>query len=599
MSAQSNQIQKRIIVSFTLIGAALVVGSFLILQFTINSTFRTLEAEQSAKDLVDVENAIERQIAGLTRFNLDYASWDSTYEVMANRALLADYIKDNLSLEQWPDSLLDIDGMLLFDTDGAYVAGKLFHHSLEEELSIEKVVLRELESRYPGFTAEIPEKHRDTEISGFINTSHGLLLVISGPILDSNYSGEPRGRFLTVQFLTPRRLEAIERRARVQLKLLPPSALETQDPEERSNYIMKYHPIKDILGATLAIIEVGTPKDISQVGMESIQKALLFLSLAIIVAIFLAWRALWYLMVKPLLSLKTHVKEMRETENLASRYSVREQDEVGTLAEEINSLALKLDTSQKDLTAARDEAESSSRVKSEFLSTMSHELRTPLNGVIGMTGILLQSKLSKQQQHYAQIVMSSGQALLKLINDILKFSQVKSGEKTSISTQFSLEELLQDVNAIVSEAARLKDINYQVVVNENVPDTLIADGRNLKQLLLGLLDNAVKFTHAGKVVLSVDCLEERETGNKHSLMLSCAIRDTGIGIRQEDLGTIFELFSQADNSSTREFGGAGLGLSLCKDLVEMMGGEITVSSVYGEGSEFLVTVPVKYPAHSI
>lgn len=595
LATQKNLIQRKIIISFALIGAALVAGCFVILLLSIDSTFKKLEAEQSLKDISDAERAIERQIETLSAFNRDYAAWDETYEAMANRSSLRRYLERNLSLEQWPELGLGTDGMLLFDTDGVFVGGTLLEYTHEQELSTKSIVLDELEAQYDGFTKGISESDLPDEVTGFINTSQGLLLIVSGPIRNSDAQGESRGRFLAVRFLNSERLAAMGRRARVELNLIPDATKAADDPASafNSNYVVQHFPIRDPLGTTLALVEVRTPRDISLAGAKSVQNAMWFLSLAIIAAIILAWLALRRLMVQPLLSLKTHVADMRETGDLASRYNARVQDEVGALGDEIDFLAVKLDTSHTQLTLARDKAESTSRVKSEFLSTMSHELRTPLNGVIGMTDLLLNTKLAEKQQHLAKTAMSSAHMLLKLINDILDFSQISSVDAKPENSQFSMNQMLREVNTLISDAAQNKGIDYQVSVDDNVPDTLVADGLRLKQVLLNLLDNAVKFTESGSVGLSIDCPELGKAWAEDSLKLEFTVSDTGVGIRSEDQGTIFELFSQADNSSTRAFGGVGLGLSISKDLVEMMGGEIVVSSVYGQGSEFFFTIPAK------
>ncbi|MFK8048057.1 MAG: ATP-binding protein [Halioglobus sp.] len=601
MKNQSNLIQKKIIASFCLIGAALVLGSYLILKLSIDSVFRSLESEQSAIDLNHVQIAIERQIKGLMTFNTDYASWDDTYEAMADHSLLPSYAKENLSYAQWPDSYLEVDGMLLFDTKGNYVIGTLFDPSSENELSVEAVVLGELATQHRDFTSDIPPQYKTSEMAGFVQTSQGLLLIISGPILNSNYEGTPRGRFLTLHFLNSERLETIGHRAGVRLRLLPLSASEVpqSDSSSEDHYVLKYHSIEDIHGTHLATIEVGTPTTITQVGSTSVRNALLFLSIAIIVAIAMAWQALRHLMVQPLLLLKRHVTDMRETQNLASRYSPRNLDEVGTLAEEINVLAAKLDGSQSRLKIALDDAETSSRVKSEFLATMSHEIRTPLNGVIGMTDLLHRTVLSTEQRNLTETVMSSAQILLSMIDDIFVITQVSSGRKAVSNTQFSLKALLHDVNATTIEAAKLRGIDYRVKLEHSIPDELVADHEALKIVLDKLLDNAVKFTKSGEVVLAVNRRESARVSATNTTMLEFSVRDTGVGIREEDLGNIFDLFSQADSSTTREYGGTGLGLCLSKDLVEMMGGEITVNSKLGEGSQFVITVPATYKASSI
>jgi signal transduction histidine kinase len=594
LADHKNLIQQKIIISFSLIGVVLIMGSFLILQLSIDSTFRQLETEQSLKDLNDVEQTIKQQLATVSYYNRDYAWWDETYRVMHDTSALEGYIERHFSYEQWPDVELAIDGMFMFDRGGAFVAGALFDYAQEKEISIQSTILQQLESQYSDFIVNIPEPDLATEITGFMNTPEGLMLIVSRPILNGDYAGESRGRFLTAHFLNAQRVEAIAHRASVELELLPISAMDAhaQPAFTDSNYVVNRIPLKDTHGATLAIIEIRTARDVSLAGARSILKAMGFLSLAIIFSIMVAWCLLRHWMVQPLLSLKKHVSKMRETENLAARYSARTKDEVGILADEIDFLALKLHTTQTQLTIARDEAESSSHVKSEFLATMSHELRTPLNGVIGMTDILLHSKLPEKQHRIAETVMKSGRLLHKLIEDILDFSKMNAGEIKLINADFSLKELLHEIDAITSDAAQKKGIDYQVFVEQKLPDNLIADRQHLKQVLLHLLDNAVKFTKEGEIALSINYSEYGTAEDKQPMNLIFSIRDTGVGIREEDLGSIFELFAQADSTATREFGGAGLGLSICKDLTEIMGGKITVSSVFGEGTEYLFTVPV-------
>lgn len=591
MADQKNLIQRKLIISFSLIGAVLIAGSFFILQLSIDSTFRTLEADQSRKDAADVELAIEQQIESIAWFNRDYASWDETYEAMVNLESMPSYSERILSFEQWPDLDINIDGMLLFDTGGKLVAGTLFHHTEDKEVAIERVFSDLLTSKYNGFTTDIADPNLVSEISGFVSTPEGLLIVVSGPILKSDYSGESSGRFLTVHYLNPERLEEIGHRARVELELLPGTAVESETPSE--SHVVRHLPLKDILGNTVSVVEIRTPRDISLAGVESIRNAMWFLGIAILVTVILSWLALRQLMVQPLLSLKRHVSDMRETGSLASRYHSTVKDEVGTLADEIDFLAGNLDMSQTQLTIARDQAELSSRAKSEFLATMSHELRTPLNGVIGMTDVLIRSDLNAQQQGFAETVLKSGQTLLKLIDDILDFSNMSAGHTEIINARFKVEELLQEVGAVVSAAAEEKGLHYHVNLDHKLPDTVVADRQRLRMVLLNLLDNAVKFTHYGEVVLTIDCLEHSNSDDKETLILSFAVTDTGVGIEQENLGAIFDTFSQADGSTTREFGGTGLGLSISKGLVEMMGGEITVRSVHGEGSEFCFIVKVR------
>ena len=288
---------------------------------------------------------------------------------------------------------------------------------------------------------------------------------------------------------------------------------------------------------------------------------------------------------RPILALADMLKRVHQEKDYSIRAENSSGDELAVLVDGVNSMLTGIEERDEQLLVAKKAAEKANLAKSKFLAQMSHEIRTPMNGVLGISSLLLHTQLDDKQSHFVHTIRNSGESLLNLINDILDFSKIEAGKLELERVQFNLRNMAEETVELLSKQAKDKNVNLACLVNAMVPAEVVGDPGRLRQILMNLIGNALKFTKRGEVLLYVS--EEKRTGM--DVHLRFEVRDSGIGIREEKQKDIFAAFSQADDSTTRKYGGTGLGLAICRQLVSMMGGTIGVESAEGKGSIFWFT----------
>jgi signal transduction histidine kinase len=575
----------------------LLTGLYFISRFVVLQSFTRLEEKSVSDNSTRAVNAMTEDIASLDRASHDYAYWDDTYAFMEDGN--PEYVKDNLTDDTFNNFQLNL--MMLVDTQGKVIFARGFDLVAKDEAPVPPEMLQ------PGQLARLGQfPALDSSITGIIMLPEGPLCLSSRPILTSALSGPSHGSFIMARWLNQARVTSLADVTHLTLDVYPIDSTKLPEPVRSvfktspstaivvrpldAQKTAGYAVITDLNSQPILILQTTMARDIYQQGQQSISVLLGFmLALGFVFCLVVAL-LLEYVILARIARLNADVAAIGGSIETAAYVRVSGKDELSNLGKAMNTMLDRLKLGQTEMIAMRNQAVEALRFKSQFLANVSHDLRTPLNAIMGYSAMLREGKLgvmSSRQVEAVAHISQDAQLLLEQIDELLDYSRLDVGKLTLNNANFSPEKLMDSVYAIAEPLAQTKELRFNHHITTNLPDQLSGDFDRLRLIVMNLVNNAIQFTKQGEVNLRFYMPD-----GDHWAM---EVADTGPGIPFEVQKYIYEPFQQVDTNQTPQGHGVGLGLTIVKQLTELMGGQVQIVSELNHGSTFTVVLPLSNP----
>ncbi|MEZ4529203.1 MAG: ATP-binding protein, partial [Desulfobacterales bacterium] len=579
--------------AFVLMIALIAAASRMI----VLKSFLHLEKENMRVNIRRAEAEISNMLEFLNSTVTDWAYWNETYDFVQNPG--REYIEANLSDESV--SALKLNFMIFVNLSGQAVHAKFMDWETRKELSATEDLLKQLLS-IPSLRSHADEK---SATAGIVKGRHFPILTVSKPVLQNDAKGPVQGSLIIGRFLDAREVRRISFRNHLKTEILAcDSPHQPPDTENAYTLIRQGNPLpviplnaervsayalkNDLTGKPAYMLKVEHVRDMYQLGRRTVFLYILTLLLIGLVFVLIILFSLHRLVLFPLERLNAEVNQIGNPDDSGRRIRVPSKDEFGNLACNINRMLEQIAKSASRLRKAKEAAEAANAAKSRFLAAMSHELRTPLNIILGIVRMMMHSReLSDENRRELETVNRSGGHLLALINDVLDLARIESGKQEIVQQETDMHRLLAEVEDMFRVRVQEKNLHLVFTSDPDIPRYMMTDKIRLRQVLINLVGNAVKFTDHGTISLRVTMDSEPQQKSRYAgdHVLHFEIEDSGPGIVPEDMENLFAPFMQAKNRKADQEG-TGLGLALSRKYVQMMGGDIAVSSIPGRGAVF-------------